>query len=249
VARNLDRKQLKNPDQFVSFWTHAAAFVAARRLVVIGAAAAVVVVGLAIWGTAALVSKRTAKASYDFARIERIASADLLPATPDAKPLDDGLPHFKTEQERLEAALKEADAFIAAHGGSALKGEALVLKGKYLLALGKASDAVAVYREVLAGGLDAKLRFLAEEGHAYALEASGQTDGAIAAFGTMADDAQKAGGFYRDRALFNKARLLQAKGGASVKDAEKLLREILEKTPTTPLREEINDRLASLEGK
>jgi tetratricopeptide (TPR) repeat protein len=252
VTRNLDRKQLKNPDQFVSFWTHVAAAVTAHRTVVIGSVVGVLVLGLGTWGTTVLVTRRAARASADFGRIERIAAADLLPAAGEASrppPSDDGLPHFKTEQERMEAALKESDAFIGSHSGSRLKDEAQLLKGKYLLALGKPGDAISVYRELLGGGLDSRLRFLAEEGHAYALEASGQTDAAITAFGTLADQAQQAGGFYRDRALFNKARLLQGKGGSSGKEAEKLLREILEKTPTTALREEINDRLATLEGK
>jgi tetratricopeptide (TPR) repeat protein len=248
VARHIDRKQLKNPDQFVSFWTRAATFVAQRRRTVIGAAAIVVGIGLGIWGASSYLASRAAKASYDFARIEKIAGADLLAATGETPKTDDGLPHFKTEQERLEGALKEADAFIAAHGGSRLKDEAQLLRAKYLLALGKAGDAVTTYQGLLAsGGLDRRLRFLAQEGLGYALEASGQIDGAIAAFGALADDAQKAGGFYRDHALYDKARLLQQKGGG--KEAEKLLREILEKTPTTPLREEINDRLAALEGK
>jgi tetratricopeptide (TPR) repeat protein len=251
VTRNLDRKQLKNPDQFVSFWTRVAAGVTAHRLLVIGSVLGAVALGLGIWGTTTLLTRRAARASYDFGRIERIAAADLLPAAGEAAtpPPEEGIPHFKTEQERLEASLKEADAFISSHSGSRLKDEAQLLKGKYLLALGKPGDAIAVYRELLGGGLDSRLRFLAEEGHAYALEASGQVDAAITAFGTLADDAQKAGGFYRDRALFNKARLLQGKGGSNAKDAEKILREILEKTPTTPLREEINDRLATLEGK
>jgi tetratricopeptide (TPR) repeat protein len=247
VSRNIDRKQLKSPDQFVSFWSRVAMFISARHRVVIAAAAAVLVLALVIWGATAALTRRAVRASVDFARIERIASADLLPATGTAPTTDDGLPHFKTEQERLEAALKESDSFIASHGGSRLKDEAQLLKAKYLLALGKAGDALPVYQGLLRGSIDDRLRFLAEEGLAYALEQSGQIDAAITAFGTLADDAQKNGGFYRDRALFNKARLLQQKGGG--KEAEKLFRDILEKTPTTPLREEINDRLATLDGK
>jgi tetratricopeptide (TPR) repeat protein len=249
VTRNLDRKQLKNPDQFISFWTRVGAFVSTHRLAVLGGALGVVVLGVGIWGASVLLSKRAAKASQDFSRIERIASADLLPAVGEPPRLnpDDGVPHFKTEQERLEAAAKETDTFVASHSGSRLKDEAQLLKAKYLLALGKASEAASLYQALLGGALDSRLRFLAEEGLAYAHERSGQIDSAIAAFGALADEAQKAGGFYRDRALFNKARLLQKKGGG--KEAERLLRDILEKTPTTPLRDEINDRLAALEGK
>jgi tetratricopeptide (TPR) repeat protein len=246
VARHIDRKQLKSPDQFVSFWSRAALFVSAHKREVIGGSVGVVVLGLALWGGSTLMAERAAKASYAFARIERIATADLLGAEPPKT--DDRLPHFKTEQERLEAAVKEADSFLGAYGRSRLKDEAQLLKAKYLLTLGKASEAVALYQAQVTGSLDRRLRFLAQEGLGYALEQSGQVDQAIAAFGALADDSQKSGGFYRDHALFNKARLLQKKSGGS-QEAGKLFREILDKSPTTPLREEINDRLAALEGK
>jgi hypothetical protein len=249
VARKIDRKQLKSPDQFVSFWTHAGAFVAARKQVVLGTVLALLVGGLGTWGLATWLTRRAAQASQVFSRIERIASADLLPATgeaPKGSP-DDGLPHFKTEQERLEAALKEADAFLSSHSGSRLRGEAQLLRAKFLLGLGKAGDAVTTYQTLLGGSLDGRLRFLAGEGLGYALEAAGQDDKAIAAFGALAEEAQQSGGFYRDRALYSKARLLEKKG--SGKEAGKLFKEILDRSPTTPLREEINDRLAALEGK
>jgi tetratricopeptide (TPR) repeat protein len=247
VARKIDRKELKSPDQFVSFWTHAAAFISARRRLVIGGSVTVVVAAVGVIAVSNLMASRAAKTSADFARIERIAGADLLALTGEPPRADDGLPHFKTEQDRLEAALKEADSFIGSHPHSRLTDEAQLLKAKYLLALGKAADAVALYQTLIRGPLDQRLRFLGEEGLGYGLEQSGQVDAAIAAFSALAADAEKNGGFYRDRALYNKARLLAGKGGG--REAEKLYRDILEKTPTTPLREEINDRLAALEGK
>jgi hypothetical protein len=246
VARNIDRKELKNPDQFVTFWGRVGAYLSAHRVAVLGGVAALLLVGFGSWGVSSLMARKAADNSLAFSRIEKIANAELLPEKGEPAKKDDGLPHFKTEEARLEAALKEVDAFLSAHGSSNLKDEALLLKARYLLALGKTSEALAIYKDQL-GGVDARFRFLAREGLGYAQEASGQIEDAIATFTMLADDAQNAGGFYRDRALFHKARLLQQKG--SGKDAEKLLHEILEKTPTTPLREEINDRLATLEGK
>jgi hypothetical protein len=247
VARNIDRKELKNPDQFVSFWTRVAHYIGTHRVAVLGGAGGLVVLGFAIWGISGLMTRKAAENSLAFARIDRIANAELLPEKGEPpKKADDGLPHFKTEDARLEASLKEADAFLAAHGSSKLKDEALLLKAKYLMALNKPAEALAIYKDQL-NGVDERFRFLAKEGLAYAQEASGQIEDAIATLTMLADASQNAGGFYRDRALFNKARLLEKKG--SGKDAEKLLREILEKTPTTALREEINDRLATLEGK
>jgi tetratricopeptide (TPR) repeat protein len=238
--------ELKQPDQFVGFWTKIGSTVAARRQAVL-LGIAVLLGGLAVaWGASAYATRGAAEASRAFGRIQQIATAPLLPATGEAPKFDDDLPHFKTEAERLTAALKEADAFLGAHGGSKLKDEVQLLKARYLMSLGKPTEAAAIY-EPLRGSLDERLRFLALEGLAYAAEASGQLDRALEHFSALADEATKAGNFYRDRALFNKARLLERKGNP--KEAQKVYKEIVEKIPTTSLKEEINDRLALLEGK
>ena len=244
MARKIDRKDLKNPDQFVSFWTRAGHFAKERQRMVLVVGIALVTALVVGWASKAFVSRRDARASAAFARIEQVASAALLPEKGDAP--SDGLPHYKTEKERLEAALKETDGFLKDFGGSGLKDEARLLRARFLLASERSSEALTLYQE-LVGGVDRQLRFLALEGVAYAQEAAGQTDHAIGSFGKLAQDADSAGGFYRDRALYQKARLLQNKGNAG--EAEKIFKQILEKTPTTSLREEINDRLAALAKK
>jgi tetratricopeptide (TPR) repeat protein len=251
VASKKINKELKAPDHFVSFWGQAAAWLSARKagvLVGLGVLVAVVAIGWALQGFR---QGRAERASRDFARIHRIATAPLAPAAGETPPAeaavpDPDLPKLKTEKERLEAALKEADTFLGAHGGSSLREEALLLKGRYLVALDRAAEAVPIYSE-LVGSVDRRLRFLALEGLAYAQEASGQLDKAVAAFSRLADDARESGNFFRDRALFNQARVLERKG--SPKDAEKLYRSILSEVPQSALKEEINARLAVLENK
>jgi tetratricopeptide (TPR) repeat protein len=88
------------------------------------------------------------------------------------------------------------------------------------------------------------MRLVEQDGLALALEAQGQIDKAIEVYSSMASEAQQVGNFYADRALLAKARLLQKQGKG--KDAEKVLREILDKMPKTSLRREIDDRLAAL---
>lgn len=248
MARPIDRKELKNPDQFLTFWHRVGAAVAAQRRAVLAGLVTLVVVVIGVWAVSAFTAKNATKASEDFAQIDRIATAELLPATGDAPKYNDGIPRFKTEKERIEAALKQADTFIANHGGSKLKDEAQLIKARYLLMLGRTDEAAGLYQQ-LAG--DSKLadnvRFLAEEGVAYAHEAKGEVDKAAAAFGALADKAQDRGGFYRDRSLFNKARLLEKAN--KQKEAEAIFRSILDKSPSTTLRDEINDRLAAYEGK
>jgi tetratricopeptide (TPR) repeat protein len=253
-----ERKELRQPDEFVSFWTHAAEranrFASERRRALLAASTMLVtfVVGMVIFSN---VSERRARTASDaLARIGRIATAELRPegtptTNPDGTPLpDDGVPHFKTDKERAEAALKELDAFVAT-SSNPLRAEGKLQRGPLLLALGRAPEAVQAYEDLLGGRLDDRLRFLAHEGLGYALEAKGDLPGAEAAFAKLADDAAafKETGFYKDRAAFHKARIAELRGNPD--DAKKLYREVLDKNPTTSLRDEITNRLAVLELK
>lgn len=76
---------------------------------------------------------------------------------------------------------------------------------------GKFPEAKAGYESFLQGEADHPLAFLAHEGLALALEAAGDVDGALAQLDTMAPEA---GAFYRDQALFHKARMLEGQGKA-----------------------------------
>jgi tetratricopeptide (TPR) repeat protein len=251
-----ERKELKQPDEFVSFWTHAAERAnrfaqERRRSLIMGSAALVTVVIGSI--VVANINERDAKtATETFARIQRIATADLRPegtptTNPDGTPLhDDGVWHFRTDKERSEATLKELDAFIAT-SRNPLSNEGRLQRGPILLSLGRADEAVRTYQELLGGKVDDRLRFLAHEGLGYALEAKGDLPGAVAAFEKLSEDAAafKSTGFYKDRADFQKARIAELRGNAE--DARKLYREVLDKNPTTSLREEITNRLAVLD--
>ena len=252
-------KELKQPDEFVSFWTHLGAKVARHRGKVIATVASAAVALAAGWGAVAYRNAQAAKATVAFARIDSIASAELLPEkAPDnakaAKPEkqekvqekedESSVPRFKTEQERLEAAIKEADAFVAAFGSEGLGRRALFGKASRLLALGKAADAVAIYSTLAASEANPELRALEQEGAAAANEAAGKLDDALRAYSALADESQRNGSFYLDRALFAKARILEKQGKA--KDAEQALRDILTKVPKTSLRPQIDDRLAVL---
>jgi tetratricopeptide (TPR) repeat protein len=244
VSKKTD-KELKAPDQFVSFWSQVGTAVAARKQAVLGGVIALLATAAIIYGVNLFLTSRAAKESQAFARIHAVAAAALIPETGAPPKFEDNLPHFKTEKERLEAALKETDSFISGHS-SRLRDEAQLLRARYLVALGRAGEALPIYSS-LTGSLDERLWFLAQEGLAYAQESAGQPDKAIETFGQLAERAKATGNFMRDRALFNKARLLEQKGAA--KEAEKVYRDILTELPQSALKDEINDRLAVIEGK
>lgn len=252
VAKALS-KELKKPDEFVSFWTRFGQKVAEHRRKVI----AVVVIGAvafgAGWAFTEYRSSEATKATAAFARIERIASAELLPekadaTEPAAKPEAGNVPRFKTDKERLEAAIKEADAFVAAFGREGLGRKALLGKAARLLTLGQPAEAASIYESLAATETNPELRAIQQEGVAAAAEASGQLDEALRAYTALADLSQRTNGnFYLDRALFAKARILARQG--KDKEAEPILREILTKVPKTLLRQQIDDRLALLAEK
>ena len=247
MAKHLDRKELKQPDEFVTFWARVGQKAATRRKELLGGSVALFVVIAGSMGLSAYSDSRASHTTQAFARIAKVATADLLPADGETPKSDDDAPRFKTDKERTEAALKETDAFLAAHGGGKLKLKAQLVKAGFLLDLAKYDEAIAIYDQLVGGSLDRSLRFLAIEGVGYANEGKGDLDRALDAFGKLAVEGATMGGFYRDRGLYHQARMAERKGNA--KQAGDLLREVLDKTPSTSLRDEITTRLAVLDGK
>lgn len=243
------KKDLKRPDEFVSFWTRfgeeASKFYAGnKRALIIGAtAAATLIAGSIVFSEIA--EARAVRATQALERVQKIATADLVPAGSPAK--DDGLPHFATEKERVAGALKELDGFLAAQPRSRLRPEAELQRGELLLALDRPDEAIAVYDALLGDKLDDRLRFLAREGLGYAWERKGDLDKAQQAFGKLGEDAAGMGSFYKDRAPYQQARIAELRGNRE--EAARLYHEVLDKNPTTSLRDEITNRLAVLELK
>ena len=247
--RKINQKELKRPDQFVTFWSRTSAAVGnytsshMRALIVSLTALATVVAGSV--ALSQLSERRSINAAEALDRVQRMANAEI--ATPGATPpAEDGIPHLATEKEQLEAALKELDgSFSGPHGR--LHAEAMLVRGSLLLNLDRAAEAVTTYQTLLADNLDRRLHFLAEEGLGYGYERLGKLDEAQAAFVKLGNDSSGMEGFYKDRALFHQARIAELRSNPA--DATRIYHEVLDKNPTTSLREEITNRLASLEMK
>lgn len=110
------------------------------------------------------------------------------------KSIDDAL-------SQLQGSMSDTDAATAAQ----------LLQAARKMRAGEFSEAKATYEGFLQAHADHPLSFLAKEGKALALEASGDVDAAVAAVDEIAPEA---GGFYRDQALFHKARMLEGQGKA-----------------------------------
>jgi tetratricopeptide (TPR) repeat protein len=245
-------KELKQPDQFVDFWTHAWT----RIVEVLGPRKKPLFAGLgALLGviTAAAIFQKVdddkkVEASQAFTAIEKTANAELDTATPSPlKEKEEDAPHFKTAAERQAAVLKQDEDFLAKYRGNDLKEEALVVKGGQLIDAGRYDEAIAAFDAAIAAKLDPRLRFLADEGKGYAYEGKGDFDKAAAAFAALDEDAKRFQGFYRDRAIYQQARMTERKGDHA--GAVKLYKQVLDKMPDSLLHDEITDRLAVLEAK
>jgi tetratricopeptide (TPR) repeat protein len=245
VAKKKIKEELKQPDQFVGIATRVSTSIAefanahTRALVIGITTLATVIVGSVV--LAQVSEGRHARASAALDHAQRVATAEL--TTPGGPPKEDGVPHFATARERNEAALKEIDGYFTG-SGVPLYLEALLVRGGLLLELDRADEATSVYEKLLNEKIDDRLRFLAREGLGYAYERKGKLPEAQAVFTKLADDS---GGFYKDRALYHEARLAELRGNPG--DATRIYHEVLEKHPTTSLREDITNRLAVLELK
>ncbi len=88
---------------------------------------------------------------------------------------------------------------------------AALVRAARLMREGSFADAQASYGKFLERHSDHELSYLAREGLALSLEASGDVDAAVVELDTLAGDT---GAFYRDQALFHKARMLEGLGKA-----------------------------------
>jgi tetratricopeptide (TPR) repeat protein len=248
VAKKLNRKELRQPDQFLGFWARVSAGIVdfagrQRRALVIGATAAITVIVGSIVMTQ-ITERRAVRASEALEKVRRIATADLLlPGTP---PKNDGVTHYATEKERVEAALAALDGYFGS-SRVPLDAEAQLVRAGLLLDLGRAQEAADTYQKLLGGKLDRRLVFLAREGLGYAYEQLGKLDEAKATFAKLGEGGEAAEGFYKDRALYHQARL--AERGGNPTEAARIYKEVLDKNPTTSLRDEITNRLAVLDFK
>jgi predicted negative regulator of RcsB-dependent stress response len=239
------RKQKSKEDEFVSFWHHVYNKAAPYATAIAVTLASAVVVWFVAFGITSWIDHRAEAAAEAFGRAVKIYDADL--ATDDSPPKTDEenpIPRFKTDKERAEAALAELDSVDKKFGGSNVAKDALVFRAGVYYDLGRFDEAAASYRKFLEGAKkDVPLSVLAREGVGLCAEARGQLDEALSAYQALEP---KTGDYFRDRALYDQARIHLKKGDKQ--KAAALYQQVLTKMPQTPLRDEIQTQLALLEG-
>ncbi len=239
------RKQ-KQPaqDEFVGFWDRAfkAAEPYARAIGIMALTAGVLVA--VVWGVMTWMEKKAQAATEAFGHAVRVYEAEL--QTTDEPPKTDEenpVPRFKTEKERAEATLRELDEFDKKYGHSSTADEATLFRAGVYYDLGRMDDAAGAYDKFLKDAHPSPLVATAKEGLGLCREQQGKLDEALAMYKQIEP---KTGDFYRDRALWDQARVLVKKGDK--KQAAERLKELVAKVPSSPLKDEAQTQIAQLEG-
>jgi tetratricopeptide (TPR) repeat protein len=239
------RKQ-KQPtqDEFVGFWDRVfkvvEPYLRAIGITVLTAAVLIAVV----WGVMSWMEKKSQAATEAFGHAVRVYEAELI--TGDEPPKTDEenpVPRFKTEQERADATLKELDAFDKKFGRSPTADEAMLFRAGVYYDLGRMDDAATAYEKFIKSAHPSPLMLSAKEGLGLVREQQGKLDEALSLYKELEP---KTGDFYRDRALWDEARVYQKKGDK--KAAADRLKELVAKTPSSPLKDDAQTEIAQLEG-
>jgi tetratricopeptide (TPR) repeat protein len=235
-AHELTRKEMKAPDQFQVVAGQAAGWMAKHQKRIVAVVAALVGVMLVMGVVQVFQNKQEEKAATALYKVleamgGQIASADPTPGMQG--------PFYKDEQEQQKAILSAADAVTKDFPGSRAARMARLAAASAHLRLGENDAALEAYQGVVASFRPGDgLQFAALEGLAYTQEAKGDLKGAVATMDRLSKDSPE----FKDRAMFEKARLLAKDGQPD--EARKILTAFPTDFPTSTL---LSDAKAQLE--
>lgn len=147
---------------------------------------------------------------------------------------------FESSEKKWQAVYDSASSTLESHSDSPLGTSAKMAKAGAALELGKTEESVKLYEEIVGSTKDSGVLAGAYLGLAGARTATGDLDGALAAYDELAsiDDS------IAESVRYKKARLLERKG--DVEKAKELYHQILDENPSTPNKTDIERRLATL---
>lgn len=242
MAKKVSRKELKEPDEFLSFTVRVLKWINEQKVaLIVGAlAVAVVVLGTFAWRWYSLSKEKAA--SVDFIQAREILNARVIPRD-DAAGTSSADGTFSSEDDKYRAAIAEFEQVAKSHSNSATAALATYYVAEYSRRTGDYDKAIESFKSYLKSeGPSGELAAFAVEGIAASLEAQGKDDQAAQQYKRLTEspfDMQP------DRGLFHVARLEQKAGRTG--EAVRLFNEIVEKYPKTTYMRDIQDRLSLLE--
>lgn len=168
TAKKISRKELKEPDEFITFSARAFEFAQLHTREIIIGVASVVVLALLIWAGTAYSNKKEAQA----ARLLAQAQSLLQSASPETAPGQTGVEDRKDDPEAKGRGLELLEDVVQNYKRTKASGVARILLGQGYYEQGEYDAAIAVYDAFLVSkNRTAELTAMAWEGLGYAHEA------------------------------------------------------------------------------
>lgn len=240
TTSKLDKHELKQPDEFVSWGTRAAHYAADNAFLVLGGVVVSLLLIASVFGWMHNRGAREVEAAQALYAGEKILEGDMKGMEQKLRGLGlAGLPDQNLED--LKKAIAEFDKVAAEYAGTKTARRAKAMAGDTYMELGDWDNAAKSYEEAAGGTAVEKFYAISGMGHAY--EAKGAHDQAAGAYRRLADDAQA---MFRDVATLDLARVLAASG--KQEDAKALLADFANDFPDSALKTQAATKLATLGG-
>ena len=191
-AKRFTRKELKQPDEFITWTTRVMNFIIERRKAFIIGTAATIVITAGAWAYKTISDSKALDASNALTAAIKVYQAEVKEdkdkkddekASDPLKGADGKKLTFATHHERLKAALDKFDDVAKKFGGSSVAVVADLYAGRCHLELGGTDAAIAAFQRFLTKSSPKDpLRFVALEALGYAYEDLKRYDEAIVKF-------------------------------------------------------------------
>ncbi len=233
----MDKKELKKPDEFVSWGTHAARYAADNAVVVVGGAILVVALIASFFGWMHRRDARELEAAGALYSAEKLLKPQEQQPFPGMR-----IPGLnEPKKEDVLTAIGKLDEVAVAYPGTKAALRAKAKAGDAYVQLEQWEDAVKSYEAAIGGS--AVDRAYALNGAAHARERLGKYEDAAVTYRRLADDPE---GFGRDLAALDLARVLEKGGNKSA--AIQILSKFPTDYPDSTMKSDAERRLSALGG-
>ena len=239
MSKYTRKPQLPPQDEFVSFWHRFAERAEPYAIHV----AITLAVALVVWVVGYLAlghyETRAENGGLELGKIAIAYNEEVSDTS--AKEPDKEAPHYKNQEERIKVTLQKLDEFDKKFSSARLSDDAQLLRAAVLYDAGRLEEAASVYEKLSKRELAPSLLALAKEGVGLCAESRDKLDDALKAYQALEP---KQGTILLDQALFDQARVYLKKGDR--KKAAELYRDLIKRVPHSPLKDEVQNRLAEL---
>lgn len=243
MGKKYTRKQLRQPDEFITMSHRAMEYLATHlKLVLVSLFVAAVIIAAA-WSWTWYRERTARAATAMLTRAIDMYTQMVFPGDKSKlKPREDGIPHFATRDEKLKATEEQLGKTLEEHKGTSVGRLAALMRGGVRYDLGKYAEAAADYETFLRDGGAGRFKETAIEGLMFCFEAQKKWDQALAQVKKLPKDED---GAYV--ALYHEGRIFASQG--KKEEAAQRFKQVVQKASSPVLLRQAGQRLAMLEVK